>query len=132
MLVRSKRIPDSVLFRTGFVTVWLVQLSVFHFNMVSTWSEEPIRALSRRSEVCLVLPVKQLQCWSNGRRSLFVLSRKIVEHFLFLCLSPPGDRWCDLLSKASQHFRPSKIQAIFDAYLTRQPICGLSINYRSK
>ena len=30
-----------------------------------------------------------------------VLSRKIVEHFLFPRLSPPGDRRCDVLSFVS-------------------------------
>lgn len=34
------------------------------------------------------LSLKQFQCWP-----FFILSRKIVEHFLVLCLPPPGDRW---------------------------------------
>ena len=31
------------------------------------------------------------------RWPLLVFSRKMIERFLFLCLSPPGDRWCDVL-----------------------------------
>ena len=43
------------------------------------------------------LPLKQFQYSSDGRWPSVVLSRKIVESFLFRRLSPPGDRWCDVL-----------------------------------
>ena len=35
------------------------------------------------------------QCSSDRRWPPLVLSRKIVQRFLFPRLSPPGDRWCD-------------------------------------
>ena len=48
-----------------------------------------------------------------------ILSRKIVKCFLFLCLSAPGDQWCDVLvfvpaeSQVPQHFRSSQMHDIW-------------------
>ena len=78
-------------------------------------SEKPICAPSSFSDVSRKLPWKQFQCSSDWRwHSLvlsrktvqcssdwrwhsLVLSRKTVQWFLFPLLSPPGDRWCDVL-----------------------------------
>ena len=49
------------------------------------------------SDVFPMLPSKRFQCSSDSQWPSLVLSRKIVECFLFLTLSPPGDRWCDVL-----------------------------------
>ena len=53
------------------------------------------------SEVSQMLPVINSSSagWSDWRRPLLVLFRKIVaeERFLFPRLSPPGDRWRDVL-----------------------------------
>ena len=56
-----------------------------------------LRAPPNFSEVSPVVPQKQFQCWSDWRCPFPVLKRKIVVDFLFLRLSPPGDRWCDVL-----------------------------------
>ena len=67
--------------------------------MVSMRSEKPIQLCTppRLSEVPPTLPLKQFQCSSLWRWSSVVLSRKIVSRFIFPRLSPPGDRWCDVL-----------------------------------
>ena len=63
------------------------------------------------SQVVLALPWKHFQC------CLMAPSRKVVEYFLFLHLSPAGDQWCNVLgwlqevSQAPQHFRSSETQA---------------------
>ena len=59
------------------------------------WSEKPICAPSRLSYVSLRLPLKPSSSVGviDG-----VLSRKVVEQFLSLRLSPPVDRWCNILS----------------------------------
>ena len=44
-----------------------------------------------------MLPLKYFQCWSEWRWPFLVLSRKIIDRFIFLRLSPPGDRWCGVL-----------------------------------
>ena len=44
------------------------------------------------SEVSPKLPLKQFQCSSDW----------FVQRFLFLRISPPGDRWCDVLGFAPQ------------------------------
>ena len=57
-----------------------------------------------------------------------ILSRKIVNCFLFLCLSPPGDQWCDVLvfvpaeSQVPQHFRSSQMHDTCDACSLHIPI----------
>ena len=55
------------------------------FKMVSARSEKPICA-PRFPNVVFV-----------NNPSVRIISRKIVERFLFPRLSPPGDRWCDVL-----------------------------------
>ena len=65
--------------------------------MVSIRSGRPMFAPPRLSGVSPMLPLKQLQCWSDCRWPFIVISRKIVERFLFLRLSPPVDRWCEVL-----------------------------------
>ena len=59
--------------------------------MVCTWSGKPI-CWPHLSEVSLVLPLKWSQGWSGD--GLLILSKKIVESFLFLCLCQQGDQWC--------------------------------------
>ena len=49
------------------------------------------------SKVSPVLPLKQFQCLSDWLWSSLILSGKSVERFLFPCLSPPSDKWCDVL-----------------------------------
>ena len=41
-------------------------------------------------------PFTSFQGWSL-RWPFRILLRKIIEHCLFLCLSPPGDCWCGVL-----------------------------------
>ena len=69
-------------------------LSLLQFKMVSMRLEKLICAPPRFWEVFPNVTFKTV--------SVFVwltmcLSRKIVQRFLFLRLSPPGDRWCDVL-----------------------------------
>ena len=40
-----------------------------------------------------VLPLKYFLCWSDWRWPFLIPSRTIVDHFLFLFLSPPENRW---------------------------------------
>ena len=76
-----------------------VQIILVQFKMVSMPSETPIFAPSRLSEVSPALPLKRFyrraSDWPISFLSRPVL-RKIVVRFLFLCLSPTGDRWCDV------------------------------------
>ena len=65
--------------------------------MVSMHSEKPICAPSCLSEVSSTFPLKWFQCSSAWWWPSLILLRKIIECFLFPCLSPPGDRWCDVL-----------------------------------
>ena len=65
--------------------------------MVSMCSEKPICAPPHHSEVSPTLPLKWFQCSSDLRWLSLVLPRKIVLRFLFQRLSPPRDRWCDVL-----------------------------------
>ena len=60
-------------------------------------SEKSICAPPRLSEVFPTSPLKQFQCSSDWQWPSLVLSRKIVERFLFPHLSPPGDQWCEVL-----------------------------------
>ena len=55
--------------------------------------QESPGALLRVLEVLSVLPLEQVQCWSDWQWSCLVLSSKIVDPFL--CLSPPGYPWYD-------------------------------------
>ena len=49
------------------------------------------------SKVSPTLPLKQFQGLSDWQWPTLVLSRKIVQSFLFPHLSSPGDWWCDAL-----------------------------------
>ena len=69
--------------------------SSFVFKMVCMRSEKPlISSLSEVFQLCL---------WNGSNVCLIdvglfsFFSRKVVWHFLFICLSSPGDRWCDVL-----------------------------------
>ena len=64
--------------------------------MLPTRAWKLLCVLLRVSEFSPVLP---LESWSDKRWHFLVLSSKIAEHYLFLRtpLSPPGDRWCDVL-----------------------------------
>ena len=102
------------------------RVSSVQFKMVSMLSEKSIRAPPRLSEVFPTSPLKRFQCLSDSQRPSLVLSRKTVWRFLFQCLSPPGDRWCDVIgfvpagvSQASQHFRSSEKQATCDVCFAR-------------
>ena len=84
--------------------------------MVSTCSRKPICAPHGRSDVSLTLPLKESECSCDWHS--YILSRKIVERFLCPPLSPPGDRWCDVLGivpacsvSSSSHFSSSETQA---------------------
>ena len=85
--------------------------------MVSTRLGKPIYAPPGLSEVSLALPVKQFWCWSDWRWPFSVLSRKLVERFLFPRLSLPRDRCCDISlspqveSHPPQDFRSSGTKA---------------------
>ena len=57
-------------------------------KMVSMHSGRPICAAPHLSGVSPMLPLKQFECWSDWRWPFLILSRKIVERFLFLRLSP--------------------------------------------
>ena len=67
--------------------------------MVSNCSEKPIRAPPRLSEVSLLLPLGKVptnvRLFDDGPS--LVISRKIVDCFLFQPFSPPGDRCCNTL-----------------------------------
>ena len=66
-------------------------------NGFDTIGETHMRSTqSLRSGPCVALN-QLFQYWFDSRRPSLVLSRKIVERFHFLRLSPPGDRWCDVL-----------------------------------
>ena len=79
----------------------------------------------------------QFQCWSVLRCPFLVFSRKIIEPFLFLRLSPPGGRWCDvlgflhagsvsssstLLSSETDWFRPFVMITFPDSFSARPVI----------
>ena len=76
-------------------------------------SGKSIRAPPSLSELSLVLPLKEFQCWSDWRWSFLVLSRKVVERFLFLPFlsSRRSMAWCPPLCarvlRATQSFRSS-------------------------
>ena len=65
--------------------------------MVSMRSGRLICTQPRLLGVSPMLPLKQFQRWSDRRWSFLVLSSKIAERFLFLHLTPPGDRWGGVL-----------------------------------
>ena len=66
------------------------------FKMVFITSEKPVCPPLRLSDVSPKLPFKRFQCSPDWQRPSLVLSRKVVEHFLSLRLSPPGDSSCDV------------------------------------
>ena len=70
-------------------------LSEVNFKMVSVRSEKPVSAPHRLP--AKASPLKQSQCLSDCRWPFLVLSKKILERFLFLRFSPAGDRWWDVL-----------------------------------
>ena len=78
------------------------------------------------SGVSPMLPLKQFQCWSDWWHPFLIFSRKMVERFLFLRLSPPGDRWCNVLGSVSSS---STLQIFQDAthlwWLLCPPVCLL-------
>ena len=82
---------------TGCNTWPLVQFSSIQFKMVSVLSEKPICAPPRLSEFSPASPLNRFQCSSDWRWPSHLLSMEIVKRFLFPRLSPPGDRWCDVL-----------------------------------
>ena len=64
------------------------------------WAREDQCALHPISqELSPMLPLKEfpMLVWLTMALKFLILSRKIIEHFLFLRLSPSGDRWCDVL-----------------------------------
>ena len=101
------------------------------FKMVSMRWEKPMCAPFCLPEVFPILPSKHFQYSSNCQWPPLVLSRKIVERFLFPRLSPPGDPKCDLLgfvpvaSQAPQHFRSSEMQTTCGGSFARQSTCSV-------
>ena len=65
--------------------------------MVSMRWKKPICAPAGLSEVTPTLPLKRFRCSSDWRWPFLVPSWKTVERFVFQHLSPPSDRWCDVL-----------------------------------
>ena len=73
--------------------------SSFLFKMVCMRSEKPLilcapPSLSEVFQLCL-WNGSNVRLIDDGLFSFF--SRKVVWRFLFICLSSPGDRWCDVL-----------------------------------
>ena len=64
-------------------------------------------AVAVAAAAAAVVSLKHFQYWSDWRRPFLVLSMKIVEGFLFQCLSPPGDRWHNILGIAPTGRVPS-------------------------
>ena len=101
--------------------------------MVYMRSEKPICTPSRLSEVSPTLPLKQFQCSSDWRWLSVVLSRKVVQRFLFPCLSllQAIDGVMSLalcphvVSQAPQHFKSSEMQATYDGCFARQSLCSV-------
>ena len=60
-----------------------VQFSSVQFKTTSI-GKAHMRSPPHLSGVSPMLPLKQFQCWSDWRWPFLILSRKIVEHFLFL------------------------------------------------
>ena len=73
------------------------QVITVQLGMVSTCSGKPTGAPTHLSEVSPVLPLKQFWYCSHWLWFFLILSMRIVECFLFLCLSPPGDQWCEVI-----------------------------------
>ena len=69
---------------------------IYALRKASIYNLRKTLTLSFRS-VSPMLPLKRFQYSSNWRWPSLVLSRKIVERFLFPRISPPGDRWCNVL-----------------------------------
>ena len=89
--------------------------SSLHFKMVSMPWKKPIHTQLCLSEMSLVLLFETHPMFLSLMRALW---RKIIKHFLFICLSPPADQWRALVShirsQAPQHTRASKMQATCD------------------
>ena len=82
-----------------FLSEWsdLLFSSVQDGSYHSMRSENPICVPPCLSEVSPTSPLKRFQCSSDWRWPSLVLWRKIVQRFLFPCLSPPGNRWGDVV-----------------------------------
>ena len=60
-------------------------------------SEKSHMRSSPRSEISPTSSLKQFQCLSNWQWPSLVRSGRLVQRLLIRHLSPPGDRWCDVL-----------------------------------
>ena len=108
------------------------QFSAVQVKMIYMRSERPICALPRLFDVFPTLPSKQLQCSSDWRWTSLVLSRKVDERFRFPRVSPPGDRWCDILGfvpagsvPSSSVLKISKTQATYYGCFAHQSSCSV-------
>ena len=93
--------------------------------MLSMRSGKPTCAPSRYSGVSTVMPLKQFQFSSNWRWPFLVLSKTIVERFLFLRLSPPGDLWCDVLGFVPVGIVSQSTQLLKSSDLDASRLCWL-------
>ena len=59
-----------------------------------TFGKAHIRSASSLRSSFPKVAFETVKCWSDWRWPFPVHFRRIVDCFLFLCLSPPGDRWC--------------------------------------
>ena len=92
------------------------------FKMVSMCSEKPTYAPPHLSEVPPTLPLKWFQCSSDWRWPSLVLSRRSSNASSFplfsrrpVVLCPWSlALWLQVVSQASQHFRPAEKQATCD------------------
>ena len=106
-----------------------VQFSSVQFS--SRWllctREVPYALHPISQEFPAMLPLKQFQCWSDCRWPFLILSRKIIEHFLFLCLSLIDGvmslALCmQVVSQSPQHFRSSETQPACDGCFAHQSV----------
>ena len=123
----SSDLSRMVRIRTNGLTR-LVQFSPsLLFKTVSIRWKKPIRAPCRLSEVSpnVALGSFPMFVWLTMALSCpFKVSRSLVELFLFLRLSPLGDRWCDVLGfvPAGRVSSFSTLQTVFqdaNVYLIR-------------
>ena len=82
---------------------WSFSLTFINISSVqegyntSVGSKKPTYTPPRLSDVSTTLRFfKEFQSLSDWWWPSLILLRKIVECLLFPCLSPPGDRWCDV------------------------------------
>ena len=94
-----------------------VQYTSLQFKMVSMHSEMPTCTPPHISELFPTSSLKRFQCLSDWQWPFLALSRKIAKQFLFLCLSPPGSQWCDVLGfvPAGSVSSSSTLQIFWDA-----------------